>query len=283
MRYLLAGTACALLLLGGRAAAQPEPAMLPVPNVVHVVVPADGSTVIDRRPEIQAEFTGSPPVEMLVTLDGTDITPLIERTPSGFRYRPPVSLASGAHQILIATRAPDGSESQSTVSFFSRHGETLREATSRNELSYVYDAAAARHGYPGAQPTQRLEGTLRTDSAVKTDHWQVGFSGIVRHLDQNRPMPFPLEKGVDVAGLLFSVGYNRDLASAEARLGDLVIHETGYTVANLARRGGEVTLGYDKLRLHLFNVAGQQHYGLRGNFGLKTGSEIGRASWRERV
>ncbi len=273
MRHLLAGTACALLLLGGQAAAQPEPAMLPMPDVVHVLAPAEGSTVIDRRPEIQAEFTGSPPVEMLVTLDGTDITPLIERTPSGFRYKPPASLASGPHQILIATRAPDGSESQTTVNFFSRHGETLREATSRNELSYVYDVAAARHGYPGSQPTQRLEGTLRTDSAVKTDNWQVGFSGTVRHLDQNRPIPFPLEKGVDVAGLLLSVGYNRDLASAEARLGDLVIHETGYTVANLARRGGDVTLGYDKLRLHLFNVAGQQHYGLRGNFGLQTGSD----------
>lgn len=273
MRHLLAGTACAFLLLGSHAIAQSETAMLPVPDVVHVIAPAEGSTVLDRRPEIQAQFTGTPPDEILVTLDGTDITPLIDRTPSGFRYRPPISLPSGSHQILIATRAPDGSESQTTVSFFSRHGETVREATSRNELSYFYEGAAVRYRYPAAVPTQRLEGTLRTDSSVKTDHWQVGFSGVLRHLDQNRPMPFPLEKGVDATALLLSVGYNRDLASAEARLGDLVIQETGYTVANLARRGGDVTLGYDGLKLHLFNVAGQQHYGLQGNFGLGTGSD----------
>ena len=263
MQRHLQGLTCVLLLAAGNVMAQAEQPP-PAPSTIQIVAPTEGGVLLGRRPEIRASYTGSLPAEILVTLDGTDITPLLERSASGFAYHPPKSLAAGSHQLTVTTKGADGTEAQSVVSFSSRHGETILEASSQNELGYVYDLAVARHQYPATQPTQKLEGTLRTDSRIKTDHWQLGFNGTLRHIDQNTPLTAPLERGVDATTWLLSLGYTRDLASAEARFGDVQVNETSYTVANLARRGGDVTLAYDRLRLHAFNVSGQQLFGLRG-------------------
>lgn len=245
-------------------AEQPPPAAA----TVQFISPTEGSVLLGRRPEIRATFTGPPPAELLVILDGTDITPLLDITPGGFTYQPTRALTAGSHQLAVVSRDADGSDAQAIVSFSSRHGETVLESSSQNELGYVYDLAVAKHQYPALQPTQKLEGTLRTDSRFKTDHWQLGFSGTLRHLDQNTPLTPPLRRGVDATTWLLSLGYSRDLASAEARFGDVQINETSYTVTNLARRGGDFSLIYDRFRLYLFNVAGQQHFGLRGGTGL---------------
>jgi hypothetical protein len=272
MRIIVLSVSCLLLAFTSSATAQSDQ---PAPAVtVQVMTPIEGDTLIGRRPEIQAQFAGTPPAELLVILDGTDITPLIEQTAIGFSFRPPRALPAGSHQLVVTTRDAAGVESQASVGFSSRHGKNLLEAASQNEIGYVYDVALATHQYPQGQLKQKLEGILRTESRVKTDHWQMGFSGGLRHIEQNPSPVAPLTRGIEATTWLLSLGYSRDQASAEARFGDIQLNETSYTVANLARRGGDITMSYDRLRLHLFNVAGQQYFGFRGGTGL--GSDTNR-------
>jgi hypothetical protein len=240
---------------------------------VKLLAPLDGEILLGRRPEIRAVFSGVPPAELFVILDGTDITPLLERSATGFSYRPPRALPSGSHQLSITARDVNGVESLANSSFSSRYGKTLLEAASQNEVSYTYDVALATHQYPQGQPKQKLEGVLRTESHVKTDNWNVSFSGGMRHLEQDKAPVAPLTRGFEATNWLFTLGYTLERTSAEARYGDLQINETNYTVANLARRGGDLNMSYDKLRLHLFNVDGQQYFGFRGGTGLSADTD----------
>lgn len=271
MRITLLAVCCLLLACASSSIAQSDQPLPPA--TVQLLAPLDGETVIGRRPEIRAVFSGVPPAELFVTLDGTDITPLLERSMTGFSFRPPRALPAGSHQLSITARDASGSESLVSSGFSSRHGTNLLEAASQNEIGYTYDVALATHQYPQGQPKQKLEGILRTESRIKTDHWNMSFSGGMRHVEQNTAPVAPLTRGVEATNWLFTLGYNRDTTSAEARYGDIQINETNYTVANLARRGGDLNISYESLRLHLFNVAGQQYFGFRGGTGLSADTD----------
>lgn len=268
MRTSVLSACCFVLAVTNPAIAQtdqPQPT-----NAIHLVTPLEGDTLIGRRPEIRAVFHGAPPAELLVILDGTDITLLLERTAAGFSFHPPQTLPAGSHYLQITTRDAAGFEFEISIGFNSRHGTTVLEATSQNEVGYAYDMAVATRQYPQELPKQRLEGVLLTDSKVKTDHWQMSLNGGLRHLEQTTDPLSPLSRGVDATTWLLTLSYNRDLAAAEARFGDIQINETNYTVTNLSRRGGDINISYDRLRLHLFNVSGQQHFGFRGGTGVGT-------------
>lgn len=266
MRISVLSACCLVLAVANIAIAQTDQQQ--PTSAIHLVTPLEGDTLLGRHPEIRAVFSGAPPAELFVMLDGTDITLLLERDAVGFSFHPPRALPAGSHSLNIIARDAAGVESEVGIEFNSRHGANVLEATSQNEIGYAYDMALATHHYPQELHKQRLEGVLRTESKIKTDHWQMSFNGGLRHLEQNTAPPAPLSRGIDATTWLLTLGYNRDLTSAEARFGDIQINETSYTVANLARRGGDINVSYDRLQLHLFNVAGQQHFGFNGGTGI---------------
>lgn len=67
------------------------------------VQPARDATVAERRPTIQANFTGGgvDPNSVRVYLDGADVTGNATRSPRGFTYQPPSPLQSGEHRVRV--------------------------------------------------------------------------------------------------------------------------------------------------------------------------------------
>jgi len=246
---------------------------------VRMITPQDNAEIIGKKPEIKVELIG-PSVRnnLLVTLDGTDITQILVLSDKGFEYRPVMPVSAGSHTLVLS--APDGSgtQMQKTVTFKSRHTEILEEASSNNDASIIYSQAVVKPKSTASTTTtdfnSKLEGNLKSDNKIKNGNWEVTLNGNIRYFDQDVPAQSPLNKGIDVANWLMTGTYQKDSLKLQASVGDVQVTETSNTI-NLNRKGGLVQFDYDIFQFRVFNIKGQQTYGIRdGGIGIGTGDNI---------
>ena len=246
---------------------------------VRMITPQDNAEIIGKKPEIKVEFIG-PSVRnnLLVTLDGTDITQILVLSDKGFEYRPVMPVSAGSHTLVLSASDGSGTQMQKTVTFKSRHTEILEEASSNNDASIIYSQAVVKPKSTASTTTtdfnSKLEGNLKSDNKIKNGNWEVTLNGNIRYFDQDVPAQSPLNKGIDVANWLMTGTYQKDSLKLQASVGDVQVTETSNTI-NLNRKGGLVQFDYDIFQFRVFNIKGQQTYGIRdGGIGIGTGDNI---------
>ncbi len=239
-------------------------------NLVQMMEPTEGSEVIGKKPVIRLSIAASFEREnILVILDGVDITPILEILPDGLVYTPIQILLAGSHLLGVMGYTTDGREFSHEFQFTSRHSQTFNEAYSENELTAVF-ATVINKSDKLDLPYSKVEANLASSSTLKEKGWDLSLAGNVRYLDQTDHVEEPLTKGIDLIDYLLILRYSRDLFGFNAEVGDTIVEETENTFQQLARRGGQIAVQYDGLTIGGFVVKGKEIYGFDGGIGLKT-------------
>jgi hypothetical protein len=239
---------------------------------IQLLTPTEGTQVIAKKPVIKCSIQGPfDPQKLLVLLDGTDISGILEITSEGFEYRPIGVLLSGTHTLNITAYTPDGKELQKDFTFSTRHSAAFEEAYSNNEITTLYEKLLVKSDEATNQPSWKEESNLSSDSKLKEKEWELRFNTNVRHLDQNLLAPPPLEKGFSLANYLLQGKYTGNRFGLLAETGDVLINETSNTVQGLARRGGDLVLQSKDLHLQMrtFAVKSEQVFGFHGGPGIE--------------
>jgi hypothetical protein len=238
-----------------------------------MITPQENAGVVGKKPEIQAEFSGKiRPDTLLVLLDGTDITQLLDLTEKGFRYKPFLVLPAGMHTISISASDAEGRQLRRDISFTTRHSRTFDEVYTSNDASLIYETILSNPDAFPYIPDSKVEGNLRSDTKIREGPWESTFTTNLRYFDQNLPSSY-IQKGFTVANWLFTGSYSKDLMKLKTEIGDVMVNETMYTVSNLARRGGVLAFQYDNVQLSAFSVRSEQVFGMKGGTGIEGTSD----------
>ena len=240
------------------------------------ITPADQAVLVGKKPDIGAEFSGpTTPDSLFVALDQTDVTQLVKRTETGFRYTPILALLPGSHTLRIVVADQNGARHERVVPFTSRHTQAFEEASAKNDLSAIYqyaavkpDVATAGGSSQATIPRSKIEGNLKTDAKVKEQAWEFALTSNARYFDQSAPAASPLDKGVNIANWLATGTYTREQLKTKLSLGDVQVTETPYTISGLSRKGTVFDAEYDVASLHLFSAWTGQKFGLDGGVGI---------------
>ncbi|MFH1154717.1 MAG: hypothetical protein V1793_12960 [Pseudomonadota bacterium] len=234
-----------------------------------LIEPAPGAEFIGKKPLIQCEIREPfDRTSLLVLLDGTDLTGIIEFTEKGFQVKPVSVLPAGDHTLSITGTLLSGNGFENQLSFSSRHSKTFDEAYSTSELSAVYETIIDKSDNNEGIPDSKAEVNLSMDNILRTNRWQLLLNSKIRYFDQDMPSFPPMEKGVDIINYLLTATYKNEKTSFMAATGDLQINESENTAAYLARRGGQLAGTYKDFSLSGFVVKSDQVYGFGGDMGL---------------
>ncbi len=242
-------------------------------HVVRLIQPKPGLEIIDKRPEIVCGVTAFDSYEsILVLLDGTDMTGLINIMPAGFSFRPVEMLAAGSHVLQVLLATDDGTQVQQEFSFFSRHSGPFEEVYSKNDLSVAYEKTSDKPDESSFQTSYKTESNLGNDTVIKEQAWEMRFNTNLRYLTQNLAVTSPLEKGINPANYLLAGTYRGEQFQAATEVGDVYVNETQNTV-NLSRRGGTFSVDYDAFKLKTFVVNSEEVFGFNGGTGIGGSSD----------
>jgi hypothetical protein len=245
-------------------------------SLIQLLTPSEGTQIISKKPVIKCSIkVPFDPQKLLVLLDGTDISGILEITPEGFEYRPMGVLISGPHTLSITAYTAEGMELKKDFTFSTRHSKTFEEAYSNNEVTTLYEKKLGQSEKAITYPSWKEESNLASDSKLKEKGWEFSFNTNVRHFDQNLPVTPPLEKGLSLANYLFQGKYTANRFSFLSEIGDVQINETSNTVQGLARRGGNLVFQSQDLHLQLrsFVVKSEQVFGFNGGMGIEGTSD----------
>ena len=254
------------------ASAEEQGAQTQQADWLRIITPAENAEVIGKKPEIQIEFLSPVRTEtLLVLLDGSDITQLLDTTGKGFQYKPFLVLPSGMHTLSISASDGEGRQLQRNISFSTRHTKTFQEAYTNNDASVIYETPLTNPDNFPQIPDSKVEGNLRSDTKIKEGAWESTFNTNLRYFDQS--LPTTIQKGISVANWILTGSYSKDLMNLKAAIGDVQVNETMYTVSNIARRGGLLTFQYDNIQVNTFSLRSEQVFGFNGGTGIEGTSD----------
>lgn len=246
---------------------------------IRLLSPAENATVAMKKPRIRIAVDAPYSREgLLVMLDSTDITGMLDATPEGFDYAPPQVMMPGPHTLTVRLITREGAEEQQQFAFAVRHGETFEAAYSDNELTLLVEELVKRPAGAESLPESKVEGNLRSDTRLATAGAMVSVSANLRYLNQSAPVLEPQKKGVlDAANWVVNGAYAKDRFRLDAAVGDIMVEQTPSTITAFARRGGKAGIDFDdRYHLDLFNVFGRQVIGFREGAGM--GADAGHIS-----
>ena len=244
----------------------------PEDRPIRLITPVENTEVIGKKPDIQAEFTGQFE-ELLVILDGTDITQLTKKTEKGFTYKPIENLSPGAHVLKIIARDKEGKEIRNEYIFRVRHYKAFDEVSSSNLLSVISETYLGKSGYGDTTPYRKVEGNIKSDNKIKKDEWEATLNTNVRYLEQSEAPLDPQKRGFDAANWTFTGTYTNETTKAKLSLGDVIVNETPYTVTGLSRKGSVFEAEYDRYQARAFMLRSKQSFGLNGGIGTEGSME----------
>jgi hypothetical protein len=230
--------------------------------------------IINKKPHIEGNFqTQIKPETLVVLMDYTDVTPLVEKTTQGFVYDPILVLPAGKHTLSVQAMDDKGKNLQMNFSFSTKHTQKFDELYTDNEASLSYEGALHRADSATSIPYSKIEGNLRHDSKIKDQNWEVAFKTNLRYLDQSQTILAPQKIGLDAVNWLLSGKYQKEATSIKADFGDVTVNESPYTSQFLARRGAALAFGYQNFDVRTFNVLSKQVYGLEDGSGIKASTD----------
>lgn len=246
----------------------------PNESLIQIVSPREGPEVIAKKPLIKCIVSQSHQIEdMLVLLDGVDITGVLDISAEGFQYKPIEVLAPGIHTLNIYGNTEDGNVFEEELTFSTRHFQSLEEAYVGNELTVVYNNVLTKTDDVEEGPDWKVESNLSSIADLKEKGWEFSFRSNLRYLGQNLSVEEPLKKGVDLIDYLLSGAYNDGRFGLTTEIGDTVIDTSRFTATGLARRGGQASIQYADAILSGFLVKGEEVYGFQDGLGLSTDTD----------
>ena len=255
IRHSILPLTAGLLSLSAEALAQ-------TPAILNLSTPSplSGSIIIDKRPVLECTFGGTySREEILVMLDGVDITALLEWNDGGFSYRPPTVLPAGQHnlQIAIGTEAND-------FAFETRHGEHYRTLQTDVTLAGEYAYTLARDADHGSRSS--LDATMGVNAHAESQQWDTLFTSHLQYADPNRNP----EQGDNIVlnDFLFRSRYAGEELGATLEVGDVSIYESEMTLSHFSRRGMQFNVQYRGITLNTFSVLGDTAYSFDEGVGI---------------
>ena len=240
---------------------------------IQLLMPEEGGMSIAKKAMIKCAIkTPYDQQKLLVLLDGTDISGILDITPDGFEHKATALLTAGEHTLSVTITTQEGQELKREFKFSTRHSKPFEEVYSSNEITTIAEKKAVKTGDTVTSPSWKVESNLASESKIKMKEWELNFKTNLRYFDQNMPVTPPPDKGFNLANYLFQAKYNGERINFLAEAGDITIDETPYTVTGLARRGGNLVFESKDLHLQLrtFDVKSEQLFGFVGGSGLGT-------------
>ncbi len=221
---------------------------------IQLLKPEEGCLNIAKKAMIKCAIkTPFDSTKLLVLLDGTDISGILDITPEGFEHK-----ATG----VLARE----------FKFSTCHSKTFDEIYSSNEITTVAEKKIVKAGDTDTSPSWKVESNLASESKIKKGEWEFLYKTNLRYFGQDMAVTPPPDKGFSLANYLFQAKYNGSKINFLAETGDVTIDETPNTVTGLARRGGNLVFESKDLNLKLrtFDVKSEQLFGFVGGPGLGT-------------
>ncbi len=235
---------------------------------IEFLSPAPEKLVIGKRPLFKWKLPqGLESSEVLILLDGMDITELVSCQDGVCSFRPIQPLPAGDHVLEVDWQDTERGTVVETLSFSSRQSKLFREIYSKNSAGVNYQLAIHKDNAP-QQPNSRIDGSFNTKNRLQTRYWTFSASGQVRYVDQDHPIQSPEQKGFDLINFLLESVYQRGSFRMDAQFGDITVNETENTINNYARKGAQVFFDYKDFGIHLFSTNTAQYYGLNGGLGV---------------
>jgi len=237
--------------------------------------PLEGLTVIEKKPLVKCLITIPFNREnLLVTLDSTDVTGILDVSKDGFEFKPIQVLSPGQHNLSVALTTPDKKEYKRNFSFTIRHSRVFEEISSTNDVSFLYEGTMKsdlKAGETDTQPGSKIEANISSNSKIMEKGIEVALSTNIRFSDESKYMLSGTlaQRFFSIPNYLLSAKYRTEKTQFLAETGDVSINETDNTVG-LSRRGTRVNFGYEDFRINAFSVKAQQVSGL-SNFDNDTG------------
>jgi len=240
---------------------------------IQLVMPEEGCMNIAKKARIKCSIkTPFDPTKLLVLLDGTDISGILDITPEGFEHKSTTLLASGEHTLSVTVTTQDGQELKREFKFSTRHSKPFDEIYSDNKITTLAEKKVVKTGNTVTVPSYKVEANLADESKLKKQEWELKFNTNLRYFNQDMSVIPPPEKGFSLANYLFQAKYTGDRMNFLGEQGDVLINETPNTVQGLARRGGNLVFQSKDLNLQLrtFDVKSEQVFGFVGGPGFGT-------------
>jgi hypothetical protein len=235
--------------------------------LIRLIAPAENKEAIGKKPDIKVEFVGQLD-NLLVMLDGTDVTQLVKKTENGFTYKPIINLGPGAHTLKVTAKDKEGKDVQKEFKFQTKHYTHFDEASSNNQISVISETLLGKPGYDDTTPYRKVEGNIQSDNKLKKDEWEATLNTNVRYLELSELPQDPQKRGFDVANWTFTSAFTKEATKIKASLGDVSVTETPYTVSGLSRKGTVFEAEYDdRYQMRAFTMASQQSFGVDGGIG----------------
>jgi len=256
-----------ILLTFTHAIAQSESS--PSASFVQLLSPPENQVSIAKKPLLKVKFSQLVSAEELfVMLDSVDITGVLDLSPGGFEYKPINVLVSGDHALTISGTTAGGEPFNREFSFSTRHYKALEMGYSSNEFTALLETALSKSDSLDALPDTRLEANLSSESMLKEKGWDASFKATLRYLDQDTPTFPPEEEGMDLIDFLLTAGYTRGSFMASAEAGNTQVDLSENTISYLIRRGGQLALGSNVVKVGGYSVKSTQTYGSDGGLGI---------------
>lgn len=234
-----------------------------------LVSPRAGETIVAKKPKVV--FGSSLPLsrdELLVLLDGNDITALIDVNETIFSFSPYEPLMAGEHQLYLAGYDENGNPIEEEFYFNTRHSETFEELYTENEISAAFKLSSHSTSTSVSDineddsstgfPKRTFDAYLTSDSTAREGNWNTSVRANVRMYDQDTALEEPEQKGVNLLDFLLHSDYAEGPLAVSAEIGDTTVEQSLNTIDYLTRRGGQASISYHNVTVAGFGVLGEE-------------------------
>jgi len=236
--------------------------------LLDLIEPAEGSTVMSKKPRIRffipVDFAYQ---ELIVLLDGIDVTNILNKKGEEFVLRPVGILSSGPHNLQVIVYTNDGNQHMKEAVFNTRHSEMFEEAYSNNGVGVSYRYRVEETDNVTNVPQYQLNTDLNSVTRIKEGNFDSTLNFNMRYLNQDMPID-PPEERFNLANYHFESNYVQNDILFHTEIGDVNIDESSKTVQGLSRRGGVFSTEYNGYSLNAFSVRSDEVFGFYGGTGI---------------
>jgi hypothetical protein len=240
--------------------------------------PAAGATAVGRHPALVARLRADAPApepgRVTATLDGMDVTSLLELEGNEIRLRPASALSPGAHEVVLTfLDARGGPESRASWPFQLRDWESVEEGSLGLGVSGTYEQATQK--LLATDPWWRTSAEARLEGRVADGALRASDDFGVRFLKQGPGEPETGEADFELSSHLLSAQYAAGGAEGQFELGDLGIRETALTTgSSFARRGTQLHAALGGTRARFFAADSLPLFGFTNFTGLQEPDQL---------
>jgi len=217
------------------------------PNLVLISPDINSSVKGDRLKIIISGAQGQElPEDVTISLDATDITPLVKRVNGTFEFDTDLMPDPGSHTIHVSakTAGQQPLNQQWNFQVNSPRKQGSRQIYGRGNVSFNYGIKLKENS--GSSFSDTLSANASMSFGARGDDWEATWDGInLRYIKDAKPDEITLGAG-------FHFTFTKGQQFFE--YGDISINETRLTVSSLSRRGlqAKLKLGLDDI--HVFYV-----------------------------